>query len=63
MNRRCRVKVLRCKDLDVPCDFVARASDEKEVFRMVSEHAKNDHDLDEVTDETLSAWRKAIREE
>jgi predicted small metal-binding protein len=57
------MKVLRCKDLGVPCDFQARAVSEEEVLKLAAEHATKEHDIVEVTDEYLKAWRKAIRDE
>jgi predicted small metal-binding protein len=54
-------KVLRCKDLGVDCDFEARAATEKEVLKIAADHAKTDHQIDEITQEYIKAWRKAIR--
>ena len=54
-------KVLKCKDVGVDCDFVARGKTDDEVLKKASEHAKKDHDIDEVTEEYLNSWRKLIR--
>ncbi len=54
-------KVLKCKDVGVKCDFVARGKTEEEVLKKASEHAKKAHDVDEVTEEYLNSWRKLIR--
>jgi len=54
-------KVLKCKDVGVDCDFVARGKTEDEVLKKASEHAKKDYDIDEVTEEYLNSWRKLIR--
>ncbi len=56
-------KVLRCKDVGVDCDFVARGKSEEEVLKKAAEHAKKDHGIDEVTEEYRAAWRKAMRNE
>jgi len=56
-------KVLRCKDVGVDCDFVARAATEGEVLKIAAQHAKTDHGIDEVTQEYVTAWRKLIRNE
>ena len=56
-------KMLRCKDLGVDCDFVVRGKTEEEVLKKAAEHAKKDHDIDEVTEEYLATWRKAVRDE
>ncbi len=56
-------KVLRCKDVGVECDFIARGKTDEEILKKAAEHAQKDHDIDEVTDEYLKSWRKAIRNE
>ena len=33
-------KMLRCKDVGVDCDFVARGKTEEEVLKKAAEHAK-----------------------
>jgi len=63
MRRRAMGKMLRCKDVGVDCDFVARGKTEEEVLKKAAEHAKKDHDIDEVTEEYRAAWRKAMRNE
>jgi len=56
-------KVLRCKDVGINCDFVARGKTVDEVLKIAAEHAKSDHDVDEVSEEYLKSWRKIIRDE
>ena len=56
-------KILRCKDAGVDCDFVARAATEEEVLKLAAGHAKTHHDVKEVTQEYITAWRKLIRNE
>jgi len=56
-------KVLRCKDVGINCNFVARGKTVDEVLKKAAEHAKSDHDVDEVTEEYLKSWRKIIRDE
>lgn len=53
-------KVLRCKDIGVDCDFVARGKTEEEVLKKASEHAKKDHNIKKVTKDYLDSWRKHI---
>jgi len=53
-------KILRCKDIGVDCDFVARGKTEEEVLKKASEHAKKDHNIKKVTKDYLDSWRKHI---
>ncbi len=55
------VKVLRCKDGGVGCGFEARAATEEEVLKIVAQHAKKDHGVDEVKQEYMTVWRRLIR--
>lgn len=56
-------KVVRCRDAGADCDFEARAETEEELFKMVAEHAREAHGMEEVPPETLEKVRAAIREE
>jgi predicted small metal-binding protein len=47
----------------VDCDFVARDKTEEEVLKKAAEHARKDHDIQEVSEESRAAWRKAMRDE
>ena len=53
-------KILRCKDIGVDCDFVARGNTEEEVLKKASEHAKKNHNIKKVTKDYLDSWRKHI---
>lgn len=53
-------KILRCKDIGVDCDFVARGNTEEEVLNKASEHAKKNHNIKKVTKDYLDSWRKHI---
>jgi hypothetical protein len=39
--RRCKMKVLGCKDVGVNCKFVAKAETADEVLKKAAEHARN----------------------
>jgi len=56
-------KVLRCKDIGVDCDFVARGKTEEEVLKKAAEHAKKDHDIKRVTKNYIKSWQKHVRDE
>jgi len=56
-------KVLRCRDVGMDCDFVARAESEEELLKKAAEHADTAHDMKEIPEEVLAKVRAAIREE
>jgi predicted small metal-binding protein len=63
-ERRCEMgKVLRCKDVGMDCDFVARADSEEELLKKAAEHAAKTHNMKEIPTEVLSKVRAAIRNE
>jgi predicted small metal-binding protein len=63
-ERRCEMaKVLRCRDVGMDCDFVARADSEEEILKKAAEHAAAKHDMKEIPEEVLSQVRAAIRDE
>ena len=56
-------KVIRCRDVGVDCDFVARADSEEELMKKVAEHAATAHNMKEIPEEVLSQVRAAVRNE
>ncbi|NIM96507.1 MAG: DUF1059 domain-containing protein [candidate division Zixibacteria bacterium] len=56
-------KVMRCRDVGMDCDFVARGETEEEVLKQAAQHADMAHDLKEIPDEVLAKVRAAIRDE
>jgi predicted small metal-binding protein len=56
-------KVLRCRDVGMDCDFVARADSEEELLKKAAEHAAKTHNMKEIPAEVLSKVRAAIRNE
>jgi len=56
-------KVLRCRDIGMDCDFVARADSEEEILKKAAEHAATTHDMKEIPEEVLSQVRASIRDE
>lgn len=57
------MKVLHCRDLGFDCDAVVRAESEDEVLQQAAQHARTEHDMQEVPDEVVQQIREAIREE
>ena len=56
-------KVLKCKDVGMDCDFVARGDTEEEVLKQAAEHAGAAHGMTEMSDEVVAKVRAAIHDE
>lgn len=54
-------KLLRCRDVGFDCDAEVRADDEEELLRMVAEHAREVHGLEEVDDAVVDKVLAAVR--
>jgi predicted small metal-binding protein len=57
------IKVVRCRDVGVDCDFEARAENEEEILKKCAEHASREHNMMEIPPEIIEKIREAIREE
>jgi len=56
-------KVLRCRDVGLECDFVARAETEAGILEKVVEHVQTAHGVKEIPEELAEKVRVAIRDE
>ncbi len=56
-------KVVHCRDLGFDCAAVVRADSEEEALDMVAQHAKEAHDMEEVTTELVEKTREVMRTE
>ena len=56
-------KVLRCKDVGVDCDFVARGATAEEVMEKAKEHACSDHGFQNIPPELAEKVMAAIHDE
>ncbi len=56
-------KVIRCRDLGFECDGVLKGESEEEVLAMAAEHAKDAHDISDMSDEMFHKVKSIIREE
>jgi predicted small metal-binding protein len=56
-------KVVKCRDVGVDCDFVARGNNEQEVMKQCAEHARTAHGMNEIPAELAQKVRGAIRDE
>ena len=57
------MKVLKCRDVGVDCDFEARGATVDEILRQAAEHAKTCHTGTQITPELQTKIMAAIREE
>jgi predicted small metal-binding protein len=56
-------KVLRCRDVGLDCDFVARAETEEEILKKAAEHVQTVHGVKRLPKELVEKARAAIRDE
>ena len=56
-------KVLKCKDVGMDCDFVARGETEEEILKQAAEHAGTAHGMTEMSDDVIAKVRAAIQDE
>lgn len=56
-------KVIRYRDVGFDCDGVIKAKTEEEALKLVAEHAKKEHGLEEVTLEVVEKIKSVMTEE
>jgi predicted small metal-binding protein len=56
-------KVLRCRDVGMECDFIARTNTEEEILKQAAEHAQTTHNMKDIPPEVVAKVRAAIRDE
>ena len=56
-------KVLKCADVAPGCDVEIRGESEDDVLQKAAEHAREEHNIDGISDEMLSKIKGAIRDE
>ena len=56
-------KILKCRDVGVDCDFVARGATLEEVMEKAKDHACSDHGFVGIPPELADKVLAAIREE
>ncbi len=54
---------LKCKDVGMDCDFIARGETEEEVLKLAAEHAAPDHGMTAMSDDVIAKVRAAIQNE
>ncbi len=56
-------KVVNCRDVGFDCEAVVRAETEEEALKMVAEHAKEVHGMQEVSPDVVEKVRSVMRDE
>ncbi len=56
-------KILRCGDLMAGCPVMIKGTSEEEVMQKAAKHAKEAHNINEVTPELAAKVKTAIRTE
>jgi predicted small metal-binding protein len=56
-------KVLKCRDVGVDCDFVARGTTVEEVMEKATAHARSDHGFAEIPPELAEKAKAAVQDE
>ncbi len=56
-------KTMRCRDVGLDCDFVARAETDEEIMKQAVEHARREHQMNEISPDLAKKVRAAIRSE
>jgi predicted small metal-binding protein len=56
-------KVLKCRDVGMDCDFVARGKTEEDVLKQAAKHAGTTHGMTKMSDEIIAKVRSAIHDE
>lgn len=55
--------VVKCRDVGVDCDFVARGQTEQEVMQKCAEHARSAHGMEKIPADLAVKVKAAIRVE
>lgn len=55
-------KKVHCKDLGFDCDGIVTGETEEEVLEKVASHAKEAHNLTEISDEVVAKVRSVMKE-
>jgi predicted small metal-binding protein len=56
-------KTYTCRDVGVPCDWRARGDNDEDLMGEIREHARAEHDMQEIPAELEPKVRQAIRDE
>jgi predicted small metal-binding protein len=57
------MKVIRCRDVGVDCDFEARGTTVEDIMSQCGKHARTAHGMSEIPEELLEKVKSAIYDE
>lgn len=57
------MKVLRCRDVGINCDFQVSGATAEEVMQQAAAHAKSDHGMASIPPELAEKVKAAIKDE
>jgi predicted small metal-binding protein len=57
------MKMVRCRDVGVDCDYVARGETDADIMQQCAEHAAAEHGMTEIPPELADKVKAAIRDE
>jgi predicted small metal-binding protein len=57
------MKVIRCRDVGVDCDFEAHGETVEDILNQCGEHAKTAHGMTEISDDLMEKVKAAIHDE
>ena len=55
-------KVLKCREVGLDCNFVARADTEEEIMQQIAEHAHTTHGVQDMPEDVVTRVRGVIRD-
>ena len=56
-------KIMKCREVGLDCDFVARGANDQEVLTKAAEHARKDHGMESIPDDVLVKVKAAVHDE
>lgn len=56
-------KILKCREVGMDCDFVARGATEDDILSQAVVHAEKDHGITDLSPELVNKVKSAIHEE
>jgi len=57
------MKMIRCRDAGVDCDYIARGQTNEEVMKNAAEHGRQKHGMQSIPPELQQKMKSLIREE
>jgi len=55
-------KVLKCREVGLDCNFVARADTEEEIMERIAEHANTTHGVKDMSEDVVARVRGVIHD-